>query len=167
MSIYLKLTAAIVVALAALAGLSLATSKTFRVEITIPAPPDAVWAVLTDTAAYPDWNPVFVEVAGSYAEGAKLTNKVRDPDGNILEMTANVETVRPGEELRQTGGIPLVITYDHRWLLTPVDGGTRVVQHEVDRGIFLWFWNSDWIEPSYLKASEALAERVKSVAGGQ
>ena len=33
---------------------SLATRKTFRVETTIPAPPEAVWEILLDTAAYPD-----------------------------------------------------------------------------------------------------------------
>ena len=36
----------------AVAG-ALATRKTFRVEITIPAPPEAVWEVLMDAESYP------------------------------------------------------------------------------------------------------------------
>ena len=145
------------------AAASFATQKTFHVEIDIPASPDAVWAVLVDTAAYPQWNPVFVEVDGAYAEGETVLNRVREPDGAILEMTATVETLIPGAELRQSGGIPGILTFDHRWLLEPADGGTKVIQHEVDRGIGLWFWSSDWLEPAYAATNEALAERVRSV----
>jgi len=144
----------------AIAAASFLTSKTFRAEIVVPAAPEDVWAVLMDTGSYPEWNPVFVVVDGQYAEGAKLVNKVRDPAGKILEMTAKVRTLTPNRELRQAGGVPGVITFDHRWLLEPVEGGTRVTQHEVDRGAFLWFWNADWIEPAYGKVNEALRDRV-------
>ena len=150
-----------IVLIVAVAG-ALATRKTFHVEIWIPAPPEAVWEVLIDTEAYPQWNPVFVEVDGAYAEGETVLNRVREPSGAILEMTATVETLLPRAELRQSGGIPGILTFDHRWLLEPADGGTNVVQHEVDRGIGLWFWSSDWLEPAYAAANEALAERVRS-----
>ena len=139
-----------------------ATKKTFHVESTIPAPPEAVWAVLMDTAAYPEWNPVFVEVTGPYVEGKDVFNKVRDPSGELLEMTARVKTLRPNAELRQSGGVPGFLTFDHQWLLEPTEGGTLVIQHEVDRGIGLWFWNSDWIEPSYASVNDALAKRVET-----
>ena len=151
-----------VVVLVTAVAVSLATRKTFRVEITIPAPPEAVWEVLIDTAAYPEWNPVFIEVDGAYVQGHKVLNKVRDPSGAVLEMTATVDTLVPSAELRQSGGLPGVLTFDHRWLLEPVEGGTRVIQHEVDRGLGLWFWNSEWIEPSYAQTNEALAERVRN-----
>lgn len=55
------------------------TQKTFRAETVIAAPADEVWRVLMATDTYPDWNPVFVEVIGDYAEGAKLKNNVLDP----------------------------------------------------------------------------------------
>lgn len=146
--------------LAVLAVAGAFTRKTFHVETIIPAPPEQVWAVLMDTQAYPEWNPVFVAVDGSYAEGGKMQNKVRDPEGNILKMTATVTTLTPERELRQYGGLPGIITFDHRWLLEPVDGGTKVIQHEVDRGFYLWFWNSDWIEPAYRQVNDALAKKV-------
>ena len=136
------------------------TRKTFVVEIWIPAPPEAVWEVLIDTEAYPQWNPVFVEVEGVYVAGKTVLNRVREPGGAILEMTATVETLLPGAELRQSGGIPGILTFDHLWQLESTDDGTKVIQHEVDRGIGPWFWNSDWIEPAYTATSEALAERV-------
>ncbi len=143
---------------------SFLTTKTFHVEIDIAAPPDAVWAVLMDTEAYSEWNPTVVEVQGRYEVGADLPTTVKTPSGDLLDMTNTVRAVEPFRELRQTGGIPAIITYDHRWLLEPIDGGTRAIQHEVDRGGFLWFWNSDWIEPAYAEANEALAKRVAAFA---
>ena len=151
---------AIAVALAAAIGAL--TTKTFHVETTINAPAEKIWEVLTDTAAYPEWNPTFVEVDGTYSQGGKVLNKVQDPSGAVLEMTATVAMLNPARELRQKGGVPLVITFDHRWILEPIEGGTKVTQHEVDRGLYLWFWNSDWIEPAYAKTSAALKARVEA-----
>ena len=146
--------------LVSLAAVALLTQKTFRVETVVPAPPEAVWAVLMDTNGYPEWNPIFVAVDGSYAEGAKVTQTVRFPDGRDVVMTATIKALVAEREIRQSGGMPGVLTFDHQWLLEPVEGGTRVVQHEVDRGIGLWFWNSDWIEPAYSDVLDALAQRV-------
>lgn len=78
-----------------------------------------------------------------------MLNRVREPSGAILEMTATVENLLPNAELRQSRGILGILTFDHRWLLEPAGGGTKVIQHEVDRGIGLWLWSSDWIEPAY------------------
>lgn len=154
------------IALLAVAG-ALFTRKTFHVETVIAASPEEIWAVLVDTSAYPEWNPVFVEVDGTYALGATVENNVRDPDGKILAMTAEVRAFAPGRELRQYGGVPGVITFDHRWLLEPAAGGTRVVQHEVDRGIYLWFWDAAWIEPAYARVLDALAARVTGATDPQ
>ncbi len=155
--------ALLVVLLLVLVVISLGVSaqKTFVAETVVPAEADRVWSVLIDSAGYPDWNPVFVRVNGSFREGGQVEHHVRDPDGGLLEMTATVKTFNPGVELRQTGGLPGVLTFDHRWLLEPVEGGTKVIQHEVDRGIGLWFWNSDWIVPAYERVNDALAERAR------
>lgn len=136
------------------------TTKEFHAEAVIEAPPERVWAVLIDTAAYSEWNPVFVRVQGDYAEGVTIKNSVMFPKGEAVEMDARVEAFVRARELRQTGGIPLVLTFDHRWILEPVEGGTRVIQHEIDRGFYLWFWDSDWVEPAYQRTVDALRERV-------
>ena len=148
--------------LAIVAVAAVFTKKTFHVEAVVSAPPEAVWAVLMDTSSYSEWNPVFVAVDGSYAEGETVKNKVRFPDGSDVEMGATIETLVEGKELRQSGGIPGFLTFDHRWLLQPVDGGTRVTQHEVDRGVWLWVWNSDWIEPAYSEVLDALGKRLEA-----
>lgn len=149
----------------AIAAMSVLGKKTFHVETTIPAPPSAVWSVLADGAAYQDWNPVFIDVRGEYRDGGKVMNIVRQPNGETLEITATVSTVIADRELRQKGGIPGILTFDHQWLLEPIEGGTKVTQYEVDRGFWLWFWDSSWIVPSYTEASEALRRRVMEIHG--
>ncbi len=153
----------LLIGLGVLVGLgivSFATTKTFHVEVFVPADPEAVWAVLMDTDSYADWNPVFVKVEGQYVEGGTVTSHVRFPDGSVPVMDVSVDVVAEAQELRQSGGVPGFITFDHRWLLQPAEGGTKVVQHEVDRGIYLWFWDSSWIEPAYQRVSDALGARV-------
>lgn len=139
---------------------SFLTTKTFTAEITIAAPPEKVWAVLMDTQSYPDWNPTFVAVSPPYALGAKISSRVVKPDGAFIDMTPTVKTLRANRELGQGGGVPGILTYHHKWLLEPVAGGTHVRQIDVDRGGFLWFWDSSWVEPAYQRANEALAARV-------
>ncbi len=50
-------------------------------EITINATPGQVWAVLTDFAAYPDWNPFISRIEGSLEVGRKLTVRLQPPAG--------------------------------------------------------------------------------------
>ena len=139
------------------------TTKTFRAEITIPASPEKVWAVLMDTQSYPDWNPTFVAVSPPYALGAKISSRIKKPDGAFIDMRPTVKTLRTNRELGQAGGVPGILTYHHKWLLEPVAGGTYVRQIDVDRGAFLWFWDSRWVEPAYRRANEALAARVSAL----
>ena len=134
--------------------------KSFHVEIFIPAPPENVWAVLMDTKAFGEWNPVFTKVEGNYRKGGKIKNQVQAPNDQVMNITAAVTELIENKELRQYGGLWGFVTFDHQWLLEPTEGGTKVIQHEVDKGFYMWFWDSSWIEPSYTRVSEALKERV-------
>lgn len=147
-------------AVLAAAVLAFTGKKIFHVEITIPAPPTAVWAVLTDARGYADWNPVFTHVAGEFRQGATVKTTVKQPGKPEVAIEAEIVRLVPERELNQFGGIRGFITFDHRWLLEAAEGGTKVTQHEVDRGFWVWFWDSDWVEPAYRKASAALRDRV-------
>jgi hypothetical protein len=134
--------------------------KAVHTEITIPAEPEIIWSVLTDASGYKAWNPVLVPIEGDLREGEKLKYQMTQPDGKQSEVMARVKKMVELKELNQSGGIPGILTFDHKWLLDPVDEGTRVTQHEEYRGIWVWFWDAGWVEPAYRKANEALRDRV-------
>ena len=134
--------------------------KAVHTEITIPAEPEIIWSVLTDASGYKAWNPVLVPIEGDLREGEKLKYQMTQPDGKQSEVMARVKKMVELKELNQSGGIPGILTFDHKWLLDPVDEGTRVAQHEEYRGIWVWFWDAGWVEPAYRKANEALRDRV-------
>jgi hypothetical protein len=155
----------LVLAVSVVAALILAavTKKVFHVEIEIAAPPKAVWAVLTDTERYAEWNPTQVEVRGAHAVGSHLVAVFDAPEIKPFEVQLTVIEMDSPRLLRQGGGVPGIITFDHRWMIFPTEHGSLVVQHEVDRGIYLLFWDSSWIEPAYQRASEALRARVNGL----
>ena len=51
------------------------TVKTVTATIEIDATPAEVWAVLTDLASYPQWNPLFPEASGDLVAGKRITLK--------------------------------------------------------------------------------------------
>ena len=46
--------------------------KQFHVTRTIAAPADKIWALLTNSSGYRDWNPSIVSLDGQIAPGAKI-----------------------------------------------------------------------------------------------
>lgn len=79
-----------------------------RTEIEIAAPAERVWAVLGDFAAYPSWNPLIVELAGTLAPGAALVARMRPP-GSTRTMTfkPRITLLEPGKRLAWFGSLPI------------------------------------------------------------
>jgi uncharacterized protein YndB with AHSA1/START domain len=65
-----------------------------RREIDIDAPPAAVWAVLTDTRSYSEWNRFIPHLAGELREGAKLDVRIEPPGGRAMTFKPTVLAVR-------------------------------------------------------------------------
>ena len=80
--------------------------KTVSATIQIDAPPTKVWAVLTDLAAYPRWNPLFPEASGPIAVGSRLTLKTVQPNGRTMTVKPKILAVEPNAELRWSAGLP-------------------------------------------------------------
>jgi hypothetical protein len=146
-----------------LMALSFLGCGTVHTEIVIPASSLAVWSVLTDVAGYDDWNPVLIPIEGDIRQGEKLKYRMIQPDGKESEVKAKVIEITKERTLNQFGGIWGILTFNHKWLLIPVDGGTRVTQHEEYRGIGVLFWDYSWVELAYSKANEALKKRVMRI----
>ena len=156
-----KLVAGVILAFTlVLALLSLTGRHTVHAEIIIPADPEKVWSVLIDASEYKEWNPVIVPLKGDFRQGGEITYQVTEPNGKQYQTQTKVIEVIRARKLNQSGGIPGFLTFDHTWLMEPVKGGTKVIQREEYRGIWLWFWDAGWLEPAYQKANAALKKKV-------
>lgn len=107
----------------------------------IPAPVEKVWAVLTDTGTYGEWNPFLTRLEGSLAEGARLAVTIR---AGAREMTfrPTVLTVEDGRVIRWRGRLllPGIFDGDHELRLEPLDDGTtRFTQRETFSGLLVSF----------------------------
>ncbi len=108
--------------------------------IRIAASPQAVWEVLTDFAAYGQWNPFMDRVDGTAEVGARLVVHIRPPGGRATTFRPTVLVATPGQELRWLGGLGVRGLFDgvHSFVLTPQpDGTTELVHGERFTGVLV------------------------------
>jgi hypothetical protein len=114
--------------------------KELRTEINIAASPEAVWSVLTDFAAFPQWNPFITEASGEQKVGGKLRIRVATTSGKGMVFKPTVLACETNRELRWLGrlGIPGLFDGEHGFTLEPIgDGRTRLTQREVFTGLLV------------------------------
>ena len=69
---------------------------TMSATIQIDAPPQAVWAVLTDLSRYPEWNPLFREASGQVAVGNRITlRSVHPANGRLMTVKPKITVADP------------------------------------------------------------------------
>ena len=73
---------------------------TLSTHIEIAGPVEAVWNVLTDFAAYPEWNPFVRRIDGKPAVGERLRVRVEPPGGRAMIFKPTVLAAVPNAELR-------------------------------------------------------------------
>ena len=113
-------------------------SAQLRAEIVIDAPPDRVWDVLTDFAAYPAWNPFVRRLSGRAAVGSRLTARIEPPGGMGMTFRPTVLAAVPGRELRWLGRllVPGLLDGDHGFHIEPLGPDrVRFVQEERFAGL--------------------------------
>lgn len=108
-------------------------------EIDIEAPPDAVWAELTELAGYADWNPFIVSASGSVALGQRLALRLQPPGGRALAIRPTVTQVDEGRVFEWLGhlGVPGLFDGKHRFELTATPHGTHLFQSESFTGLLV------------------------------
>jgi len=114
--------------------------KELRTEIEIAASPEAVWAVLTDFGAFPQWNPFIKEASGEQKVGGKLRIRVVPAGGKGMVFKPTVLAFEANRELRWRGrlGLPGLFDGEHGFTLDPIDvGRTRLTQREVFTGVLV------------------------------
>ncbi len=114
--------------------------RRIETSIVINAPPARVWAVLTDFARMPSWNPFIKSISGDLAPGARLSVTIAPPGKSGMQFKPTVLSVRPDCELRWLGRllIPGVFDGEHYFLLEPLsEGRTRLTQGEKFSGLLV------------------------------
>lgn len=135
--------------------------KSVHHEITIEAPSQKVWETLINMSEYPNWNPVMKLIDGEIKEGCKVKYQFIQDADNISEIPASVIQIVPKELLNQKGGLPLILTFNHKYILESSGNSTRVTIHEDYRGIGVNFWNPKPLEEAYARLNFALKKRLE------
>lgn len=138
-------------------------NKSVHHEISIKASPEKVWEVLTDTDQYESWNPVMELLEGEVKEGNKVKYKFTQSADNSYDIASNVKEVTPNTLLNQGGGIPMVLTFNHKYILEPEGNGTKLTIHEDYSGIGVNFWNPDPVQDAYERLNKAIKQRAESL----
>ena len=111
-------------------------------EIDIEADATKVWAILTDFASYPDWNPFIPSAAGQLEQGARLRVRIQPPGARGMTFRPTVMEVDSLHELRWLGRfvIPGLVDGEHMFILTSIgEGRVHFVQREAFRGLLVPF----------------------------
>ena len=112
--------------------------RQLRAEVEVQASPERVWEVLTDFAAYRQWNPFIVEGAGQAVPGSRLELQMRLPGRRPTTFRPEVLEAAPARRLRWLGRLlmPGLFDGEHSFSLEPAGPGrVRVVQQEEFRGL--------------------------------
>jgi hypothetical protein len=137
--------------------------KTVSATTQIDAPPMAVWAVLTDLSRYPEWNPLFREASGEIAVGSRITLRAVQPaNGRLMTVKAKIVAADPGAELRWASALPAIMSGEHSFVLTPLNGGTRLAQTEIYGGLLAATVSVPRTETIFQAMNDALKQRVEN-----
>ena len=139
--------------------------KTVSATTQIDAPPMAVWAVLTELSRYPEWNPLFREASGEIAVGSRITLRAVQPaNGRLMTVKAKIVAADPGAELRWASNLTGIMSGEHSFVLTPLDGGTRLAQTEIYGGLLAATVSVPRTETIFQAMNDALKQRVENPA---
>jgi hypothetical protein len=114
--------------------------KQLHATIEIDATPERVWQVLTDLAAYPDWNPFITRASGTARPSQRLHLRMQPPGGRDATLRPTALEADPGRRLRWLGHLllPGLFDGDHSFTIEPLgDRRVRVTQQERFRSILV------------------------------
>jgi hypothetical protein len=111
--------------------------KAYQATTTIAAAPDAIWALLTNAAGYPEWDPGVDRIEGRIAPGEKITAYTKLSPGRAFPVT--VTEFEPGRRMTWASGLPLGLFKGQRTftLLPKGDGVTEFTLREEFSGPLL------------------------------
>ncbi|HZC99707.1 MAG TPA: SRPBCC domain-containing protein [Actinomycetes bacterium] len=144
-------------------------AKQLRTHTDIHASPERVWQVLTDFAAYPQWNPFMPQASGSARRGQRLTIRLQPVGGRATTFRPTVLEADPGKQLRWIGRllVPGLFDGEHSFTIQPLGHGqVRLVQQEQFRGLLVPLLARS-LDRRTLPAFEQMNQALKRRAEGE
>lgn len=138
-------------------------AKEIKTEILINATPEKVWSILTDFAAYPDWNPFIKSVKGKVKAGKKITVRLEQANGNGMTFQPMVVTFEPNKEFSWLGNLFIPGLFDgaHKFELTDNGNGTTTFRHSEKFNGILVFLFSKMLDTNTLNSFKLMNEQIK------
>ncbi|GAA1000083.1 SRPBCC domain-containing protein [Nocardiopsis tropica] len=152
----------------ALIGALMYREKVDERSIEIAAPPEAVWPVLMDFDAYPDWNPMVRRIDGTPAVGNRLNEVQVVNNGSAMSFSPTVLAAEPAREFRWVGRvlIPGLMDGEHYFRLEATATGTRLTQGERFRGVLVPVAGAAIdVGDAFAESNAALRDRVLATIG--
>ena len=115
---------------------------TIATGINVYSSSQRLWDVLTDFAAYPQWNPFITLITGNVVQGSRLTVRLQPPGGRGITMRPTVLSVVPQREFKWLGHllVPGIFDGEHRFSIQELDDGSvRFHQDEAFKGVVVPF----------------------------
>lgn len=141
----------------------MAGTKSYDASATITAPPDAIWAVLTDGPGYSAWDSGVVRVDGRIAPGERITVVSEANPGRSFPV--KVTEFTPGRSMTWSGGMPLGLFRGVRtFSLSPQGDGTTAfrMREEYSGPLLPLIWRSmPDLGPSFTKFASGLKQRAE------
>jgi hypothetical protein len=137
----------------------------FATRTTIAAPPERVWAILTDLPQWPQWNSTVISTEGQVALGNKVTVTVKANPGRAFAV--KVKVLDAPSHMTWVGGMPLgLFTGTRTYTLTPRDGGTEFAMEEAYTGPMAGLITKSIpdLQPSFDEFASCLKSRAEATA---
>jgi hypothetical protein len=99
----------------------------------INASAERVWQVLTDFAAYPDWNPFIRAIEGRPELGARLRVHLHPSWRGPMTLRVTIERLIPNQALSWSGrivAVPGLLSGEHGFGIEPLDPGRARFVHD-------------------------------------
>lgn len=139
-------------------------------EIEIAAGAEKVWNVLTDFAAYQEWNSMMWPERGELRPGEKLVVRARLAGGIRISFRPTIRTAEPARELSWNGRLPVRLLQGiHSFVIQPVSQDrVRFIHRETFSGWIAPLYMlvmSAWARRAYAKMNRELKARVEEIQG--
>lgn len=157
----MKIILPLLVLIVVIALLAITGKSSVHQEILIQSTPEKIWNTLLNTGDY-SWNPVMQLQHGELEEGKKVTYLFTQDEETSYEIKTEVIEITEDSLLHQRGGVPMIITFNHKYILQKKDSGTLLIIHEDYSGIYTHFWNTAAVNDAYARLGNAIKKQVES-----